>query len=128
MICPMNCPNCGASTKFHDIDGFYDCGSVQLGIIRQEFNQSPGCKELCELRSKLSPEGAEPLKWIRIAKRRLSSNFPFGRLDIKWNNKGEFWLVGAFSGSYNTIDSAKAHAEELHQAAFAEFMKKWGRK
>lgn len=128
----VNCPKCGASTKFHNIDGFYDCGSVELGIIRQEFNQSPWCKELCELRSKLTPEGAKPLKWRKRNSHEASDSIDSAfevakRVDKQWT------LVTRCRSRithkvFKKRKLAKAYAEELHQKAWREFKEKWGKK
>lgn len=77
-----------------------------------------------------SPEGAEPLRWKQVSRYRLKSNCELLKLEIIFHNNGEAVLVGNVSTNrwHETIELAKAHAEELHQAAFAEFTKKWGRK
>ena len=133
----MNCPKCGAKwstmtggkAKFH-------CGSIAAdeGDVCP---QSELCKDIEHdkkqlelLRSKLTPEGAESLKWTQVSRYRIKSDCELLKLEIIFHNNGEAVLVGNVSTNrwHETIDAAKAHAEELHQASWREFKEKWGKK
>lgn len=73
---------------------------------------------------------AEPLVWAQVSRYRIKSDCELLKLEIIFHNNGEAVLVGSVSTNrwHDSIDAAKAHAEELHQAAFAEFVKRRGKK
>lgn len=77
-----------------------------------------------------APERAEPLKWIDSFY--YSSAKSFGDLRFaleRCSTFGDAWYVCGVSGlRFQGRDAAKAHAEELHQKAFREFVEKWGKK
>lgn len=127
------CPKCGA--KVDSVTGDNDelvsfkCGSDSPVHSAELSTQSDICKELCELRSNLTPEGAKPLVFMR----RFSGGFfapsSLGIFVMEPFSEG-FALICSdkLRGVFEDFDAAKAHAEELHQKAFAEFVEKWGKK
>lgn len=138
----MNCPNCGApeaeGTQPADAScSFFKCGSiVGIGIVTTSWP----CRELAQLRSKLKPEGAEPLKWHYEHGMRtwwgtsFSSLVPIYSIRQCQFKTLTFCKLRYTPGlddvveEYDDVDAAKAHAEELHQAAWRELIEKWGRK
>ncbi len=118
----VKCPKCGAAECFRS-PGEFRCGSGNC-VDADDFDQSDICKELCELRSNLTPEGAEPLVWYEDGgcslTRGLGGSLIINTVSVHENPRG-VWRLGGTDDtpptSFTSRDAAKAHAEELHQAA-----------
>jgi hypothetical protein len=69
---------------------------------------------------------AKPLEWIG------NITYSFDKLVIAYTEKGVkngrslLMLDGHSEGEFQTLDAAKAHAEQIHRAAWAELIEKWG--
>lgn len=119
----MTCPFCGAAERQLVCEKIYECGSSKLW-------QSKPCQELCRLREKK----AKGLKWELIGECLRAKSVLVEFL--------VFMCVGPGEDSYvlSCLDenpqrhyhvnqqSAKAHAEELHQQAWRELRNKWDAK